>query len=125
MRQAILIFAFCTCASAQSTPRQFWAATGAYTGVIIADDLTTQRFEHMGCMEVWNPTLYGRRPGNARFLVVSFGLEAAYVIPARIMVRSRSRFWRTLGYGLVGWQAEGRASAVVHNLRLTKQECSQ
>lgn len=125
MRQVILIFAFCTCASAQSTPRQFWAATGAYTGVIIADDLTTQRFERMGCVEAWNPALYGRHPTNARFLAVSFALEAAYVIPARMMVRSRSRFWRGFGYGLVGWQTEGRADAVVHNLRLTKRECAE
>ena len=107
----------------RKTPVSFWALTGAYSLGIIGDDLSTQRYERMGCVEVWNPSLYGRRPSNARFLAVSFGLEAAYVIPARKMVRAKSRLWKSLGYGLLTWQAEGRADAIIHNLNLTRKEC--
>ena len=109
----------------QKTPTSFWLLTGAYSASILGDDLSTQRFERMGCVEAWNPGLYGRRPSNARFLAISFGLEAASVIPARRMVRAKSRIWKSLGYAGLAWQTEGRADAIGHNLNLTKKVCAQ
>ena len=109
----------------QKTPTSFWLLTGAYSASILGDDLSTQRFERMGCVEAWNPGLYGHRPSNARFLAISFGLEAASVIPARRMVRAKSRIWKSLGYAGLAWQTEGRADAIGHNLNLTKKVCAQ
>jgi len=102
----------------QKTPAAFWLETGAYTASILADDWSTQRFERMGCVEGFNPTLYGLRPTNTRFLAVSFGIEAAEVYGARRAVRSRSKFWKTLGYSFLGYNIENRTQAVAHNLGL-------
>lgn len=106
--------------------RAFWATVGAYTAGIVADDWTTQRYERMGCVEVWNPGLYGHRPGSGRFLGVSFGIEAGEV--AGIWVgtqRRKSRLLRWSGVGAVGRETTYRWLAVGHNLKLTQAECAK
>src|SRR5438034_3080508 len=52
--------------SQRATPKSFWVAAGAYTASIIYDGETTVRGVESGCVENWNPTLYGERPGRAR-----------------------------------------------------------
>jgi hypothetical protein len=107
----------------QKTSTRFWVLTGAYTAGIVGDDITTQRFERLGCIEVWSPVLYGRTPSNTRLLAVSFGFEAVEVIVARKMVRAKSPFWKTAGYGLLAGLTGGRVDGIVHNMRLTSSEC--
>jgi hypothetical protein len=97
------------------TPSLFWVAAGAYTASIVADNYTTHSFVERGCYESENPWLYGPHPNQARFLTISFAGEAAELLAARRMVRSRSRFWNTIGYSLVAGETAGRAYISGHN----------
>ena len=100
-----------------STPHSYWIVVGAYTGSILADDITTQHGKMRGCVETNNPLLYGRYPNQARFLAISFGFEALEVLATRRMVRSKSRFWRSIGYSELLSETGLRGSSAFGNTR--------
>ncbi|PYV99814.1 MAG: hypothetical protein DMG89_06335 [Acidobacteria bacterium] len=101
--------------SQRATPKSFWVAAGAYTASIIYDGETTVRGVESGCVENWNPTLYGERPGRARFYLVSAGLDGATMFASRRLVRSNNRFLRYTGWGLMSWGTEQHLHGAIHN----------
>lgn len=106
-----------------ATPKKFWALTGIYAGGIVADTITTQQYQQVGCVEVANPFLYGVHPKPARFIAVSAALFTAETLAARKMVRSRNRYWRIAGYALIGNEARGRWQASIQNMQLNREKC--
>lgn len=106
-----------------ATPKKFWALTGIYAGGIVADTVTTQQFQQVGCVEAANPFLYGRRPGAARFVAISSGLFLTETLIARKMVRSRNRYWRWAGYTVIGYESRVRWQSALHNMQLNRARC--
>jgi len=99
-----------------STPKAFWALTGAYTASVIADGITTHNNIANGCVENWSSSLYGSRPSNARFYITSFAIEAGAVFAGRQLMHSRSRFLRAVAYGMLSTDTEEHFRGAIHNL---------
>lgn len=106
-----------------ATPKKFWALTGVYAGGIVADAITTQQFQQVGCVENANPFLYGVHPKPARFIAVSAAMFAVETLAARKMVRSRNRYWRAAGYIMIGNESRVRWHAAIHNMQLNREKC--
>jgi hypothetical protein len=92
-------------------------------GAMILDGESTQYMLGQGCHEVWNPELYGRYPSRFRFYTLSAGMFAATVLVTKPMMRSRSRLWHAVSWGLIGWQLQDRLHGAVHNFGLNTMSC--
>lgn len=116
--------AFAQLPDAPQLQKTFWSLTGAYSGAIIADDISTQHYETLGCSEL-NSFLYSEHPSNFRLLSVSFGIQLAAEIPAYYAVRSRKRFWKVVGYSSLLAQTGIRTDAVILNYKTTRAGCKR
>ncbi|HEY1464243.1 MAG TPA: hypothetical protein VGF44_12585 [Terriglobales bacterium] len=102
-------------APAQQTPKTFWMMTGVYTASIIADGETTVHQVSQGCVEVRSPMLYGSQPTRARFYLGSALVDGGAILVSRRLVRSQSKFMRTMGWSLMSFGAEQHAYGAIAN----------
>lgn len=93
--------------------------TGAYTASIIADGETTVHQVSQGCVEVRSPMLYGARPTRARFYVASALVDGGTMFLSRKLVRSQSKFMRTVGWGLMSFGTEQHAHGAIANSQVS------
>lgn len=105
-------------ASHPRTPPLVWVLAGVYAAGIVADDVSTQRFERHGYVEGQSSWLYGRHPQEGRFLLTSFAIAGVEVWAARRMARSPHRAWRWAGYALLADEAGGRWRSAGRNFTL-------
>jgi hypothetical protein len=108
-------------APAPQTPKTFWVATGVYTASIIADGETTVRQVSQGCVEVRSPMLYGETPTRARFYLASALVDGGTMFLSRRLVRSQSKFVRTVGWSLMSFGAEQHAHGAISNSQISCQ----
>jgi len=101
------------------TPKAFWAITGAYTASIIADGETTLHQVSQGCVEVRSPMLYGARPTRARFYVASALVDGGTMFLSHRLVRSQSKFMRTVGWSLMSFGTEQHAHGAFANSQVS------
>ena len=102
-------------APAPQTPKSFWMMTGVYTASIIADGETTVHQVSQGCVEVRSPMLYGTRPTRARFYLGSALVDGGAMFMSHRLVRSQSKFMRTIGWSLMSFRAEQHAYGAIAN----------
>jgi hypothetical protein len=97
------------------TPKSFWMMTGVYAASIVADGETTVHQVSQGCVEVRSPMLYGTRPTRTRFYAASALVDGGTIFLSRKLVRSQSKFMRTVGWGLMSFGAEQHAYGAIAN----------
>jgi hypothetical protein len=102
-------------APAPQTPKTFWMMTGVYTASLIADGETTVHQVSQGCVEVRSPMLYGARPTRARFYAASALVDGGTLFLSHRLVRSQSKFMRTVGWSLMSFGAEQHAYGAIAN----------
>jgi hypothetical protein len=106
-------------APAPQTPKTFWMMTGVYTASIIADGETTVHQVSQGCVEVRSPMLYGSQPNRARFYLGSALIDGGAMLVSHRLVRSQSKFMRTVGWSLMSFGAEQHAYGAIANSQVS------
>jgi hypothetical protein len=103
------------------TPHKiFWAEVGAYTAANILDGISTAHNIRNGYLERGFPSgssyLLGHRPSVARYVVTMGLVEAGVSFAAYRLERSRSKWLRVAGHGLMLQRIYAHTDGYVRNV---------
>jgi hypothetical protein len=103
-------------------PKVFWSEVAADTALNALDGWTTVRSTRHGIMEADFPRgsafMLGRRPSAGRYALYMGAIQAGEMLLSHRLERSRHRWLRLLGHGLLVGDAVSHAEGMVSNLSL-------